>query len=161
MPTPIPTPYDIIPPPPGTWIPSALTWSLLTVCFLASLAWILIRARAARNSLDSIITGLSEELARELVKQPIELERISRLARRIASYQLGVDITGLTAAELRERTSSHSNQKGSTPALMRALAVVEDLAYAPMSSSEENQLAQAISDLANSLSIHRGRRSAP
>jgi len=160
MPTPIPTPYDIIPPPPGPWIPSALTWSILAAFFLAALSWILFRSRTTRISLDSIVTVLSEELTRELAKEPIELERISRLARRIASHQLGTDITGLTPSELHERANSYLNQRSSITALIHAIAKIEELAYAPISASEDGALDQALQDIAQYLSMHRGRRSA-
>jgi len=153
-PLPIPTPFDIIPPASGPLIPSTVAWILLAVLGAGG-AWLASRARnqGTGNSLRAVLESLAKDLdhaARELSTG--EVERVTRVARRIISHYVPNDLSGFTSAEIRtlahERAENADEMFLSTSAILHIIADLEELAYAP----KRNAIAREASELATRLS---------
>jgi hypothetical protein len=162
METAIPTPFDIIPPPPGAWVPSGLTWGLLLVLIaLAAIAALRLRRRFKAPPLQSLLELLFRDLSQALNHRPIQLERASRLARRIISQYLPQDLAGLSSTELRA-CASHlpvetDAKAASTAEIVRLIAELEDQAYAPNSDISGAPVAQLGKDLQEAIERHMRR----
>lgn len=138
METPIPTPFDIIPPPPGAWVPSPLTWSLVLLLAIIGGWWgSRLRRKQPAPPIQRMLQSLLADLKSTLTTSPPQVERASRIARRIVSQYASVDITGLSSSELREQASTlpitTDAQSASNAELLTLIADLEDGAYAPRS----------------------------
>jgi hypothetical protein len=138
MTTPIPTPFDIIDPPPGAFIPSGTMWVVLVLAGIA--AFLLARfggGRGRSHSISSLLNVLLAELnqIRTQVTNQHDLERAARIGRRILSPYLPCDTAGLSSAEMRSLASTLCEQKddlaSSVAEILPLLAAIEDYAYAP------------------------------
>lgn len=162
METAIPTPFDIIPPPPGAWIPSPLTWGLfILLTVVGAVVALRLRRRLAAPALNSLLALLFQDLTQTLNHNPIQLDRASRLARRILSQYLPDDLTGLSSSELRACASNLPSETdaraASTAGIVRLIADLEDQAYAPGLTSTGEPIAQLAKDLASAIEAHMRR----
>lgn len=159
---PIPTPYDIIDPSPGAVIPTGIAWVILllvAVLLSALITWVRRTPRA--YSLHATIRGLLDEL-RALSGSSgkrEELERISRLARRIVAPYCSADTGAMSCSELRalaaSLASSQQESDRSLSQLLDLIAGVEERAYAPLAEpSTPNRDLGAIETLISSLEVH-------
>jgi hypothetical protein len=84
-----------------------------------------------------MLQSLLADLAATLTTSPPQVERASRIARRIVSQYSSVDLTGLSSSELREEASTQPTttdaQAASHAELLTLIADLEDAAYAPRS----------------------------
>jgi hypothetical protein len=159
MSTPIPSPFDIIEPPPGPIVPSPMAWILTALFFAAMLALSrLLYRRMKTPPLHTLVATLLDEFKRAASQSHTSLavERIARLTKRILSVLIADDVDSLSSSEIRSLAISLSRssdeRQRSSAAILELLAQVEELAYAPQDSTPEIQ--SLISQLERSLEEH-------
>jgi len=158
MKTAIPTPFDIIPPPPGPWVPSSQAWLALLCALLV--AWLLIRRVGKRGrspAVDRIIRNLEAELTHTASQEPAQLERLCRLAKRLIAFYIPHDLTGLTSPETRLIADSlfkGDDRARSSAEIVRLLAEIEDREYEPRLESGESTIRSETEKLAALFSAH-------
>jgi hypothetical protein len=155
----IPTPYDIVAPPPGPIIPSVSAWGALALLLLVvfTVRWFAAR-RHKSPSLQGLVADLLDEL-RRLSSNPesgTSLERITRLTRRILSMYIPQGTDSLSSTELRSLAATLSQssmeQARSSASIVDLLASLEDLAYAPQQSpASQRELISQIEQLIDQL----------
>jgi hypothetical protein len=160
MKTTIPSPFDIIPPPPGPWEPTRYAWLLLIVVLL--LCFWLIRRSGQRRTLlaPQIVRALETELSHAASQTPIPLERLSRLTKRLIGFYITQDLSGLTSPETRVVAQSlrkGDDQSRSAAEIVELLATIEDQEYAPRERSPEIALSDDIKHLLTAISAHTRR----
>jgi len=145
--TPIPTPFDIIEPPAGAFVPSSIMWLVLALLgAIVFLSAIVSTRRRPAHSVSSLLNSLLSDLnhIRTEATSPQDLERAARLVRRIISPYLPGDAAGLSSGEMRSLADILRERKddmtSSVAEILPLLAEVEDYAYAP---SFEQNLAAA------------------
>jgi len=157
MRTPIPTPFDIIEPPPGPLIPSGTTWLalvLITVLGVAATRWFNRASKA--KTMDDVLQNLVEELHRRAssAASHSDLERITRLAKRIVAAYTPTDPAGLSPVELRSTAAvlraSMNDTDRSTAVIVELIADIEELTYAP--STDDVHHHTLVSNLVTNLS---------
>lgn len=140
---PIPEPYDITDIPYIAWVPGASAWALATtaIAVLAFVVWRKNNPRGPRGDIKILDKMLAELRQAVEVRENINVERASRIARRLTSFISGRNVTELTADELR------ASIEEDTPATLRdiinAVASFEEIGYAP-ESPERNASAHAV-----------------
>jgi len=158
MKTPIPTPFDIIPPPPGPWVPSSQAWLALLCALLV--AWLLIRRVGKRGrspAVDRIVRNLDAELTHAASQEPVQLERLCRLAKRLIAFYIPHDLTGLTSPETRLIADSllkGDERARSCAEIVRLLAEIEDHEYEPRRESGDATIRSETEKLAELFSRH-------
>jgi hypothetical protein len=158
MQTPIPEPYDITEIPYIAWIPGASAWGVAMLA-LAALAFIVWRKNTPRSSKGDIkiIDKMLAELRQAVEpKSDINVERASRIARRLVSFISDRNVAELTADELRALLDEDTAP--SLRAIIEAVASFEEIGYAPPSAEREAsaravgaRLASLIADYRNEL----------
>ena len=138
METPIPAPYDITDIPYIAWSPGLITWAIVISCLAiyAGSVWL----RGARGGKDRDLKVI-EDLLKELSalherRDPLTIERASRVARRLLSHLTGTDLIHLTAAELVELVSADAHSEISE--IVRVVAALENAEYGPPSPERDN-----------------------
>lgn len=137
MKTPIPEPYDITDIPYIAWVPGVGAWSLaiLTIVVLAFTAWRRNNPRGPKGDLKIIDTMIAELNQAVGVSESVNVERTSRIARRLVSFISSRNVTELTADELR------ASIEESTPVNLReiinAVATFEEVGYSPPSPNRD------------------------
>lgn len=160
MNTPIPTPFDIIPPPPGPWVPTGYAWLFLIALLL--LAWWLIRRSGRRRSLatQQIVRSLETELSHAASQTPLPLERLCRLTKRLIGFYIPHDLSGLTSPETRvvaQALRKGDDRSRSAAEIVDLLATIEDQEYAPRERSQESLLNSEIQHLLTAITAHTRR----
>ncbi len=150
MQTPIPEPYDITEIPYIAWVPGASAWlvALLGIIALALIVWRRNTPPSPKGDI-KIIDKLLTELRHAVDPTgSINLERASRIARRLASHISGRNMAELTADELRASVEEESSAR--LRDIMRAVASFEEIGYAPPSPDRDSS-ARAVGELLASL----------
>lgn len=155
MQTPIPEPYDITEIPYIAWIPGASAWGIATLALalFALVVWRRNHPRGPKGDL-KIIDKMLQEL-QQAVKPTgnINVERTSRIARRLVSFISERNVTELTADELRA-----SIEEGTAPslrAIINAVAAFEEIGYAPPSPEREASARSVGAQLASLITDYR------
>jgi hypothetical protein len=161
MTTPIPTPFDIIDPPPGAFIPSGTMWLVLGLVGVAAFLVAKLAARRGKaHSVGSLLDSLLTELGqvRSQASSPHDLERAARLVRRIISPYLSCDTAGLSSDEMRSLAGTLREQKdevtSSVAQILPLLAELEDYAYAPAFDQTSDTARTALNTLFERLETH-------
>jgi hypothetical protein len=167
METPIPTPFDIIPPPPGAWVPSPLSWGITLLLAILGGWWCSrLRRQQPAPPIQRMLQSLLADLQSTLQTSPPQLERASRIARRIVSQYSAInpkggDLTGLSSSELRELAltlpTTTDAQAASHAELLTLIADLEDGAYAPHNAELPTTLATLGERLRLALETHLRR----
>jgi hypothetical protein len=163
MATPIPTPFDIIDPPPGPLIPSLTMWLMLVGLLVVArtVLWLFQRAKKP-TPLGQHVRSLLHNLSTTANKAetPEQLQRVARLAKRILSAYLPFDPSSLSPSDLRDKAGSLTKSldplEQSTGSLLHLLADIEDLTYAPHTATE--LIRQRATQLLEATQTHVGRR---
>jgi hypothetical protein len=167
MNSPIPTPYDIIPPPPGPITPPLTVWALLVgLTILAGLLLRYVSRRAQAQSMPKLLGTLTRELSNAGThsESRASLERVARLSRRIVAPYLSRDATSLSASELRllasATSNSHTDQDRALSEALSLVADLEDSLYAPATNPTDSEkqrilVQQLISRLESFTRSHR------
>lgn len=161
MQTPIPEPYDITEIPYIAWVPGASAW-LVAVVALSALALIVWRRNAPRTPrgdikiIDKMLTELRQAVE---PAGSINLERASRIARRLASHISGRNMAELTADELRASVEDESSAR--LRDIMRAVASFEEIGYAPPSPDRDSSARAVGALLASLITDYRNELRAP
>lgn len=158
MRTPIPEPYDITDIPYIAWVPGASAWLIATLLLavLALAAWRKNNPRGPKGDIKIIDKMLVELRTAVEPSGTINVERASRIARRLTSFISGRNVTELTADEL--RASVEEDTPASLRAIIDAVASFEEIGYAPPSPDRDasaravgSRLASLINDYRNDL----------
>ncbi|MEY4701780.1 MAG: hypothetical protein RL326_1967 [Pseudomonadota bacterium] len=161
MQTPIPTPFDIISPPPAPWVPTTYAWLVLLSALVLAYWWIRRLGRKRRApAVEQIIRGLESELTHATTQDPLRLERVCRLAKRLIAFYIPQDLTGLTSPETRmvaEALRKGDDRSRSAAQIVELLAAIEDREYAPKDSSPESALLTDVNNLTAALATHTRR----
>ena len=155
MQTPIPEPYDITEIPYIAWVPDARAWGIAValLALLALYSWRKNNPRAPRGDIkiiDKMLAELRQTIAPE---RPVNLERSSRIARRVISHISGKNVAELTADELRASISEETPP--TLGAIMRAVASFEEIGYAPPSQQRDASARALGEDLASLITNYR------
>jgi len=147
----IPTPYDIVPIPHIAWEPSASLYAAVAAAFVLALIVLLIASRIARGrSRISALKPLLQELSKLSTPGSTQAcERFTRLARRILSFLVGMDLSGFSADELRGLAAATADSREAEA--LGLIAKLEDLAYAPASAHHGSSLASGARDVLRSI----------
>lgn len=129
----IPTPFDITPIPHIPWEPGAVSWVVAVMTLLLVSAAVALWGRYGRSSRNErALRRLLRELsALQASKAGPECERFSRLARRIFSSLVGIDLAGCSPDELRRLAAATEDLEEAEA--LRLIAQIEEFAYAPAS----------------------------
>jgi hypothetical protein len=161
MKTPIPTPFDIIPPPPGPWVPTSYAW--LALACLLLLCWVLIRRIGQRRgspAAEQIVRALETELSHATNQTPLPLERVCRLTKRLIAFYIPQDLSGLTSPETRivaQTLRKGDDRSRSAAEIVDLLATIEDQEYAPRKSSQDSALYDDVKNLTAAITAHARR----
>ena len=151
----LPTPFDITPIPYVAWEPNAESWVIVAATFAVILAFLLARSLFWRGARERAVRQLLRELARSQASGPgAACERYSRLARRILSFLVGIDLSGCSADELRRLASASGDQRESE--VLELLARIEDCAYAPVGSVQSSEVSSLSSRVTAILTEYAG-----
>ncbi len=160
---PIPTPFDIIPPPPGPWVPSPNAW-LVLVALLVVAGWLIRRmGRIHRPVSQQIVAQLLKDLNRTASQEQVHLERLCRVAKRLLAFYIPEDLTGLSSPEMRHAAdclSKGDDSAHSAAAIIRLLADIEDREYAPRQNTTDGTIRSEVDKL-TSLFVAHVRRHKP
>jgi hypothetical protein len=161
MKTAIPTPFDIIPPPPGPWVPTTYSWIAL-MCALVLSSWLIRRIGRRRRTpaVEQIVRGLESELTHAATQDPVRLERVCRLAKRLIAFYIPQDLTGLTSPETRmvaEALRKGDDRSRSAAHIVDLLATIEDQEYAPKETSPQSALHADVNQLTAAITAHTRR----
>jgi hypothetical protein len=162
MNTTIPTPFDIIDPGPGALLPTGLAWLVLLACMaLALIVFALLQRRPRSLGIRRTVRRLLDELntATAHVSSQQDIERVTRIARRIASLYSTIEVGPMSPTEIRlfaDSLSQHADH--ATRALSPVLLLLSDLeerAYAPCNSlAEDHTLHETLQKLRSNLEEH-------
>lgn len=158
--TPVPTPYDIVPPPGGPLTPGPAAWLALIIC--GALAWCYLylrykgpRARSVKHMLHVLCSELQMAISNSASP---DLDRVSRIARRIVSQFISGDVTGLSAAEMQRLAHSLKGKTDdasqSISRVLSLLSIIEEHSYAPQKHQSDPTLRQALTDLFSTVENH-------
>jgi hypothetical protein len=155
MQTPTPAPYDISEIPYMPWVPSPSVWAAIVVglALLALAVWRRNAPRARKGDLKIVDTLITELKASTTASAEVNLERASRIARRLVSYRSGRNVLELTGDELRASVSEET-----PPTLKRiilAAASVEEIGYEPASSRRDAAARELASQLVTLIDEYR------
>ncbi len=158
MSEPIATPYDIVDIPYFAWEPSIADWLLALVLFgVAALVIGVAALLKRRNPSARVLERLLNQLADSHVIAPgIECERFSRLCKRIISFVACVDLSGCTGQELRDLANASADAQEAEA--LRAVALIEDRAYAPAEAASSKPLSELCEAAKRSLSAFASER---
>ena len=132
----IPTPFDIIPPPPPLWTPSLQIWALLLTLIVVTILLILMRNRKIPPPALGYREQLLGDIRRTIAHHDnVNLEYVVQLALRALSYTTGEDYGSESASTLRRRAENTTNPLVSE--LMEAIAASKDQLYAPRLSQDD------------------------
>jgi hypothetical protein len=147
----IPTPYDIVPIPHIAWEPSATVYAWVALSFVLALVVLFIASRIARGrSRISALRPLLQELSKLSSPESTQAcERFTRLARRILSFLVGMDLSGFSADELRGLAAATADSREAEA--LGLIAQLEDLTYAPVGAQQGSSLAAASRDVLRSI----------
>lgn len=154
----IPEPYDITEIPHIAWVPGTSAWSAIAVglLLLAAYVWTRNTPRTARGDLKIIDKMIAELKASVSASTGSNLERTSRIARRLISHISGRNVAELTGEEL--RTSITEETPPRLAEIMNTVATFEEIGYAPPSPQRDSsarelglRLASCIDDYRNEL----------
>jgi hypothetical protein len=135
-PSAIPTPFDIIPPPPPLWTPSLQVWLLLLALTFASIVFLVVKNRKVPPPPLAYRDQLLGDIRRCIAHNDcIDLEYVVQLALRTLSFTTGEDFGAESAISLKNRAKNESNP--SLAALMEKVGVTKDLLYAPRLQQDE------------------------
>jgi len=136
---PIPTPFDITPIPYVAWEPSGYVFLLLFVALIIVALGIVLRNRRPGSRHARVVRQLLRDLDRtEVSASGIECERFSRLARRILSFLVGMDLSGYSADELRDLAAATDDSQEAEA--LSLIASIEDYAYAPAGATPKDSV---------------------
>lgn len=150
MQTPIPEPYDITEIPYIAWVPGLSAWgcALLGITLLALYVWRRNTPRPIRGDI-KIIDKMLTELRQALEGSGgLNIERTSRIVRRIISHISNRNVAELTADEL--RASIQETTPPRLAAITRSVASFEEVGYSPPS-PERDASARALAKELTSL----------
>jgi hypothetical protein len=155
METPIPAPYDITEIPYMPWVPSPSVWAAIAVALalVAAAVWRRQTPRARRGDTKIVDTLITELRATTTTSAEVNLERASRIARRLVSHISGRNVLELTGDELRASVS-----EGTPPTLKRiilAAASFEEIGYEPATSRRDAAARQLASELVTLIDEYR------
>lgn len=161
MKSPIPTPFDIIAPPPGPWVPSPLAWIVL-LCALIIACWLIrgIGKNRRAPAVEQVLRNLEAELTHTASQEPVQLERLCRLAKRLIGFYIPHDLTGLSSAETRliaDALFKGDERDRSAAEIVQLLASVEDREYEPRQESGETTIRSEAQKLSVLFSSHLRR----
>lgn len=163
MNTAIPTPFDIIDPGPGVLLPTGLAWlALVSFAILSLTVFTLLRRTPRPHSIRKTLRMLLDELnvATAHVTHQKDIERVTRIARRILSPYTSLDVGSMTSSELRGFAASLGQSTDeatrAVSPLLLLLAEVEERAYAPLHnmSGDDNTLHDILQRLRSALEDH-------
>ena len=155
MQQPIPEPYDITDIPYIAWVPGMGAWVAITAALtlLAAYVWSRNNPRGARGDLKVIDKMIAELKAAVRAASGVNVERTSRIARRLVSHISGRNVAELSGEELRASITEE------TPArlaeIINAVATFEDIGYAPPSPRRESSARELGLRLAEQIDKHR------
>jgi hypothetical protein len=159
METPIPQPYDITEIPHVAWVPGAQAWGILiaALTLVILLVW-LAKRRPLQRSDQMVINELLGDLRATLQgADRLNVERSSRIARRIMSHLVGGNLSELSSDELRTFQLAADNSK--VREAIHKLADLEAIAYAPDSPQRETavrELGALVAALLEDISASKG-----
>lgn len=161
MRTPIPEPYDITEIPYIAWVPGTSAWLIAAVgiCGLALLAWRRNTPQGPRGDIKIIDKMLSELRHAVEPAGSINLERASRIARRIVSHISGRNVAELTGDEL--RAAAEEERSTRLGDIMRTVASFEEIGYSPPSSDRDVSARTVGARLASLITDYRNELRAP
>jgi len=153
MPTLLPTPFDIIEPGPGQLIPSEYAWlALLVMTLLGAALIVFMRRTRSPQKITSTLQVLVDELriiGAGAQSRP-DIERVSRLGRRIISPYFVEDVTSMSCSELQShavKIRNRANEESvSLAEAILLLAKIEEIAYAPDTSLDGNTELRTLTD---------------
>lgn len=133
----IPEPYDITEIPYIAWVPGTSAWIAVTAALilLGVYVWRRNTPQAARGDLKIIDKMIAELKTAVGAPAGVNLERTSRIARRLVSHISGQNVAELTGEEL--RASIDENTPPRLAEIMTAVATFEEIGYAPPSPNRE------------------------
>jgi hypothetical protein len=145
-----------------------LWWALVLVGLCALLIMRIAWRRGRTSSINSLLSSLVSELKNTSPRAttPGELERTTRLARRILTPYLNCEAAGLSSEEMRTLADSLREQSDadsrSLAEIVVAVAELEDQAYAPArdsawSSKTETSVRALVELVENHVRRHRPR----
>jgi hypothetical protein len=145
MNTTIPTPFDIIDPGPGAVLPTGLAWLVLLACMtLALVVFALLQRRPRPLPIRKTVRRLLDDLnaATAHVSSQQDIERITRIARRVASLYTTIEVGPMSPTEIRLFAASLSQHKDDAARalspLLLLLSDLEERAYAPYNSFRDD-----------------------
>lgn len=158
MSDPNPTPYDIVDIPHIAWEPSLADWLVaLSVFGIATLIIggfaLLNRRNLSARALERLLDQLESS---HITSAGVECERFSRLCKRILSYIAGVDLSGCTAQELRDLAAASADAQEADA--LKAVALIEDRAYAPAGAISSKTLSELCERTKTSLATFAAER---
>lgn len=153
---PIPTPYDIVPIPHIPWEPGTSVWGIAAGVFAAVVLLIFLARFFSRgNAKVRALRPLLSELSKlSTPRTSVACERFTRLARRILSFLVGLDLSGYSADELRKLAAATSD--GSEAEVLVLIAQLEDLTYAPDGVRDEAGLPSLAREVVHALNRYVG-----
>jgi hypothetical protein len=132
----IPTPFDIIPPPPPVWTPSLQVWLLLAAIICGSILYLIIKRRRVPPPPLGYREQLLSDIRQCLVhNENVDLEHVVQLALRTLSYTTGEEYGSESAMSLKRRSETEVTPLLS--GLLEKVAASKDLLYSPNPSKEE------------------------
>lgn len=137
------------------WVPSPSVWAAIAVAlaFVAAAVWRRQTPRASKGDATIVDTLITELKASTNVNAEVNLERASRIARRLVSHISGRNVLELTGDELRASVSEET-----PPSLKRiilAAASFEEMGYEPASSRRDAAAREIASQLVTLIDEYR------
>jgi hypothetical protein len=154
MPTPTLQPYDITDIPHIAWVPGPATWGGVILA-LAALTYVVWRRKNPHTDRDAkrFLDSLVRELQSAASSKEVNVERVSRAARRVASHLTSINLTELGSDELRAYPAE--NLAPSLREILLAVAAVEDVRYSPPSGERDAKARVLIADLIERIVTYR------
>ncbi len=137
------------------WVPSPSAWAAIAVALalVAAAVWRRQTPRASKGDAKIVDTLISELKASTNVTAEVNLERASRIARRLVSHLSGRNVLELTPDELRASVSEET-----PPTLQRiilAAAAFEEIGYQPASPQRDGAVRKLASELVTLIDAYR------
>ena len=155
MEQPIPEAYDITDIPYIAWVPGTSTWIAVTaaLALLAAYVWTKQNPRRSRGDIKIIDKMIAELKAAVVATSGVNLERTSRIARRLVSHISGRNVAELTGEELRASISEETSTRMAE--IINAVATFEEIGYAPPSPQRESSARELGLRLASCIDEYR------
>ena len=151
----IPEPYDITEIPHIAWVPGASAWMAIAVglALLGVYVWTRNNPRAARRDLKIIDKMIAELKAAVSASASSNVERTSRIARRLVSHISGRNVAELTGDELRASITEETPPR--LAEIINAVASFEAIGYAPPSPQRDSSARELGLRLASCIDDYR------